>query len=144
MLTKLLNNPEMIFSVRILYATFLGILIGLQRTKIKKDPAILRTHVLVCIGSTLVTVIGQLIALKSPLSDPTRMAAQVVSGIGFICMALIFKHEDNVSGLTTASSLWVVGCLGISIGFGAYILSTVTAIIVLLLLFLSKDKNLDS
>lgn len=134
---------EIMLSIRILYATIAGALIGWQRKKVKKDPAIFRTHILVCIGSALVTIIGSIIAVDYPDADPARMASQILSGIGFIGMALIFKQEENVSGLTTASSLWVVGCIGISIGFGAYIISAVTIIIVLLLLIFSKDKNFE-
>lgn len=141
---ELLHNTEVILSIRLLYAAFLAILIGTQRTRVKKDPAILRTHVLICVGASLISTVGQWLSTNQLGFDPTRMAAQVVSGIGFVGMALIFKNDENVSGLTTASSLWLIGCIGIAVGFGAYILSTVAALIVLALLIISKDKNSDN
>lgn len=102
-------------------ATLCSSVIGYDRER-KNRPAGLRTHIIVCVSSALVMYVG--IQLKnqyltsSPNVDPARMAAQILSGIGFLGAGTIIKGKDNVHGLTTAATLWSVACIGIAVGAG--------------------------
>lgn len=131
--------------LRIIIAGVLGGAIGIERESINR-PAGLRTHILVCMGSTLVMLTSLLLFDRySALVniDPTRLGAQVISGIGFLGAGTIMREGLNVKGLTTAASIWIVGCIGLAIGCGFYlgaILATVSSIIVLL--FFSKAERL--
>ena len=107
--------------LRLLLSGILGAILGLERTR-KLRPAGLRTYMLVCIGSCLVMLSGlYLFEEYGPGFDPARMAAQVVSGIGFLgAGTIIVTANHKVKGLTTAAGLWAAACLGISIGLGFY------------------------
>lgn len=114
--------PE--FEIRVLFRLLLasacGGLIGLER-EIKGRPAGLKTFSLVCIGSALIMITNQYINSHSMSGDSARMAAQVISGIGFLGAGTIMVTKQNqVKGLTTAAALWVTASLGISIGTGFY------------------------
>ena len=107
-------------TVRLLLAMVLGGIIGLERG-IKKRPAGMRTYMLVCIGATLVMITNQYLANTFPLSDPARMGAQVISGIGFLGVGtIIITRDRQVRGLTTAAGLWASACMGLAIGVGFY------------------------
>lgn len=107
-------------SVRILLALVLGGIVGMERGK-KRRPAGLRTYMLVCVGSALVMITNQYMAGIYPETDPSRMAAQVISGIGFLgAGTIIITGKNRVKGLTTAAGLWAVACLGLAIGIGFY------------------------
>ena len=107
-------------TVRLLLAMLLGGIIGLERG-IKKRPAGMRTYMLVCIGSALVMITNQYLANIFPGSDPARMGAQVISGIGFLGVGTIIVTRDRqVRGLTTAAGLWASACMGLAIGVGFY------------------------
>lgn len=136
---ELSTNPEVIVSIRLFVACLIGTFIGLERKHVKGDPAILRMYIFICVGAALVSAVGEWLSADFS-SDPARIAAQVIGSIGFLGMGVIFRHGPNISGLTTASSLWVTGCIGIAIGLGAYILGIVGAIIILGTLLLVKDK----
>lgn len=123
--------------IRLLTSVVLGGLIGLER-EIQRREAGLRTHILVCLGSALIMLtslyifdiyknIGNL--------DPTRIAAGVVTGIGFIGAGAIIRHQDAVKGLTTAASIWVVSGIGLTVGCGFLSAAVVTTILVLIVLF---------
>lgn len=122
--------------IRIFLATILGGLIGIER-EVNNRPAGLRTHVLVTLGSTLIMLIS-VDAFKAigdgTLADPSRIAAQVVSGMGFLGAGTILRTGNNVTGLTTAASLWVSAGIGLGIGVGYYFATILTAAIVLLTL----------
>lgn len=108
--------------IRLLLALFLGGLIGYERQACNKSAG-LRTHVLVCIGSCLIMVLSiNIYHTVEGLTnaDPARLAAQVVSGIGFLGAGTIMKEGSTVKGLTTAASLWVVSGVGLAIGSGYY------------------------
>ena len=137
--SDLMTNPEVIISSRLLIAAFVGAMVGLERKKVKGDPAILRMHIFICVGAALVSAVGEWLAADFG-GDPARIAAQVIGSIGFLGMGVIFRHGPNISGLTTASSLWVTGCVGVALGLGAYIIGIVAAIIILSTLFIIKDK----
>ncbi|KMT22622.1 MgtC/SapB family protein [Clostridium cylindrosporum] len=109
--------------LKLLLALILGGLIGGEREH-KSRPAGLRTHMLVCIGATLIeiTSINYYHEFRGGFNvDPMRLGAQVISGIGFLGAGTIIKEGASIRGLTTAASIWVVGCLGLTIGAGLYI-----------------------
>ena len=105
--------------VRLLMSIFFAGIIGFERQR-KHYPAGLRTHILVCIGSTMTTMLGQY-AFLTYASDPTRIGAQVVSGIGFLGVGTIVLSGGRVRGITTASGLWTCACMGLMIGLGFYL-----------------------
>ena len=107
--------------IRLLAATLCGGLLGMERER-KKRPAGLRTYILVCMGAALVIMTNIYITDLYGTGDPTRLAAQVVSGIGFLgAGTIIVTTRNRVRGLTTAAGLWASACMGIAIGAGFYI-----------------------
>ncbi len=113
----------------------LGGVVGLER-EIKQKPAGLRTNMLICLGSTIFTMLSQEVA-RSFHSDPERIAAQIIPGIGFIGAGAILREGMSVTGLTTAASIFVVAAIGMGIGYGYYASSVISSgLIVGALLFL--------
>jgi putative Mg2+ transporter-C (MgtC) family protein len=130
----MITDNEMV--LRILIAFVLSGLIGLER-QICRHQAGLRTHILVCVGSCLImlTLLHVFDIYKSMANmDPTRIAAGVITGIGFLGAGTIIRSPEGIRGLTTASSLWVVAALGLSIGCGFFKVSVVVTLLVLLVL----------
>lgn len=113
---------EISILVRILLAMMLGGLIGLEREK-NKRPAGFRTHILVCVGACMTALIGFFVWHETGgVSDPMRISAQVISGIGFLGVGTILvKEHDHITGLTTAAGLWATATIGIACGCGFYI-----------------------
>ncbi|MBQ1274386.1 MAG: MgtC/SapB family protein [Cellulosilyticum sp.] len=106
--------------IRLTLATILGGVIGWEREQTNR-PAGLRTHEVVCIGSTLCMLLSEFISTKyGNMIDTTRIGAQVISGIGFLGAGTIMKEGFSVKGLTTAASLWCVSCIGLALGAGFY------------------------
>lgn len=106
--------------VRILLSMLLGGILGIDRGR-KKRPAGFRTYMVVCIGSTLAMLTSQYIFQNIGSSDPTRIASQVISGIGFLgAGTIIVTGHNQVKGLTTAAGLWASATLGLAIGIGFY------------------------
>jgi putative Mg2+ transporter-C (MgtC) family protein len=133
---KMINNFEIL--VRLALACALGGLIGIERER-NRHPAGLRTHILVCVGATLVMLCNIFIFEKyKGLTniDPASLGAQVISGIGFLGAGTIIKEGPSIRGLTTAASLWAVACLGISVGLGFYIGAILTTSFVLIILII--------
>ena len=130
---------ELLMSLRLLLAAFLGGAIGFERERSGK-PAGLRTHMLISMGAALFTVVS--IFGFSGFADPSRLAAGVVAGIGFIgAGAIIFRtREGYVTGLTTAATIWVVAGIGVAAGAGLYIAAVVVTAIVLAVLFIPHLK----
>ncbi len=138
--------------IRLFMSILCGGIIGYERGRAGR-PAGLRTHILVCLGSTLAILTNQYVYEKYGVSDPTRLGAQVISGIGFLgAGTIIVTGRHQVKGLTTAAGLWATACMGLAIGVGFY----KAAIVGCLLIFfstvvlhrldnymLSKSKNLD-
>ncbi len=109
--------------LRLLLAVVCGGVIGMERGR-KGRPAGFRTHVLVCLGSALTVMTNEFMIQKYGTGDPTRMAAQVVSGIGFLgAGTILVTGRRKIRGLTTAATLWASGCLGLAIGAGFYVAS---------------------
>jgi putative Mg2+ transporter-C (MgtC) family protein len=130
-------NTELEMALRLVLAGVLGSIIGYQRERSGK-PAGLRTHALICVGSALFTVAGTS-AFSS--GDPTRIAAGVVSGIGFLGAGAILHRHRSVEGLTTAATMWVVAAIGLAAGAGLYIIAPITAVIALIVLLLPHKEN---
>lgn len=116
-------------TMRLLVSAFLGGIIGFEREKSNR-PAGFRTHILVTLGSTLMALIS--IYALNPMTndnDPMRLAAQVVSGIGFLGAGTVIKDGSTVRGLTTAAGIWVCGGIGLAVGVGMYEAGIITVII---------------
>ena len=114
-------------TLRIAVACVLGGVIGYERESMNR-PAGFRTHILVCVGSALVMMTGEFINHNfGGTTDPARLGAQVVSGIGFLGAGTILRAGFNVRGLTTAASLWAVSCVGLACGIGFYVGALLTA-----------------
>jgi len=129
------------FFVRLVIATILGALIGFER-EAHERPAGLRTHMLVCMGSALF-VIASLDFLGTG-ADHSRIAANVVVGLGFIGAGAIFKHENKVEGLTTAADLWVVGGIGLIAGLGYFGHAAIAGILSWLVLVVGRKLKKDA
>lgn len=123
-------NTTLSFVIRILVASLIGAAIGFER-KYRAKGAGIGTHVLVAIGAALFMIVSQNGFLGSPRFDAARVAAGVVTGIGFLGGGIILKQQNRVSGLTTAAGLWVTAAMGLTIGCGMYILGVCCALIVL-------------
>jgi putative Mg2+ transporter-C (MgtC) family protein len=111
--------------IRLLLALLLGALIGLERERGDK-PAGLRTHILVSIGSAQFTILS---FYAFPGSDPSRIAAYIVAGVGFIGAGTIIQTRDRVTGITTAATLWVTSSIGMAVGIGFYTAAIIVAAI---------------
>ena len=113
-----INDTSII--LRLVLAIILGGAIGFERGRTGR-PAGLRTHILVCLGSTLAIMTNQYIWQHFDVGDPARLAAQVISGIGFLgAGTIIVTGRHQVKGLTTAAGLWATACMGLAIGIGFY------------------------
>lgn len=135
-------------------AIVIGGAIGYER-KFNNRPAGFRTHILVCVGATIVSMI-QVTSMNEMIQqmninrelvavfkgDVGRMGAQVISGVGFLGAGTIIHERGSVKGLTTAASLWVVACIGLAVGWGYYYLSLLAALsVVITLVSLKKFEN---
>ncbi|MTI69999.1 MAG: MgtC/SapB family protein [Firmicutes bacterium] len=142
----MVDLPQII--LRLVLSIFLSGIIGIERESIKR-PAGFRTHILVCVGSTLVMLVGthifELYKYDTNL-DPARLSAQVISGIGFLGAGTIIKEGDTVKGLTTAASLWAVACVGLAVGAGFYFgaITTTFLIFITLMVFTKIERNIKS
>jgi putative Mg2+ transporter-C (MgtC) family protein len=138
------GNYYMVVVVRLILACFLGGLIGYERESTNR-PAGFRTHILVCVGAALIMIAAENISQKYAgvtNIDPTRLGAQVISGIGFFGAGTIIREGVNVRGLTTAASLWTVSCVGIAAGAGFYSGAVIaTAIIYITLMLLKRTEK---
>ena len=114
--------------LRVLTAVVLGGAIGLERG-MKNRPAGLRTYMLVCIGACIVMITNQYAVQVFGVGDPVRMAAQVVSGIGFLgAGTIIVTSRSRIKGLTTAAGLWASACVGLAVGIGLYEVALIGAV----------------
>lgn len=129
-------------TVRLIVAIFIGGLIGWDRQRADK-PAGLRTHMLVALGSASFTLLGfEVGAHLSPRTgegfDPTRVLQGVIGGIGFLGAGAIIQNRGQVSGITTAASVWVSGALGAAAGVGAFVLAGISTVLALLILVVAR------
>lgn len=118
--------------LRVILSTVLGGFIGLERGHHGRAAG-LRTHILVCLGASISTMIGLYsVSVLGFNSDPLRVGAQVVSGIGFLGAGTIMvRNKDQVTGLTTAAGLWTTACIGLAVGLGFYLVAILAFVIVI-------------
>jgi putative Mg2+ transporter-C (MgtC) family protein len=123
--------------IKLALAIVIGGAIGLER-EIHNKSAGLRTIILICVGATLITIV-------SLRFGDSRIAANIISGVGFLGAGVIMREEGRVRGLTTASTIWVSAALGLAIGYGEYVMATVFGgtVIVVLWLFTHLDQWID-
>lgn len=118
--------------VRMVLAVICGGIIGIER-ETKRRPAGFRTHTLVCLGAAITMLTSQFLMTEGWTTDPARLGAQVVAGIGFIgAGTIIVTRRQKVKGLTTAAGLWVSAIIGLAIGVGYYEAALITMVIVLM------------
>ncbi len=129
-------SVEIEMVLRLLLAAALGTIIGFQRERAGKQAG-LRTHILICVGAALFTIVS--IYGFGAASDPARVAAGVVVGVGFLGAGVILHREGGfVAGLTTAATIWAAAGIGLAAGAGLYVVSAVTAALVLIVLVLPR------
>ncbi len=125
------------FGMKVLLAFVCGGMVGLER-ELKNKPAGLKTNILICLGSAIYTAVSILISnangAEGHFGDPGRVAAQIVSGIGFLGGGVIIQARGTVVGLTTAATIWVVSALGVAIGLGYHDVAVVLALMVVIIL----------
>jgi putative Mg2+ transporter-C (MgtC) family protein len=121
--------------VRLTLAAFLGGIIGLER-ELKRRPAGLRTNMFICFGSAMFTILSNELAGEWGIGDHTRIAAQIIPGIGFIGAGSILHDKGGVSGLTTAATLFVVASIGMAAGGGLYLPAIFATMLIYLALHL--------
>lgn len=123
-------ETQLELTIRLVVALLLGAVIGWER-ELQRMPAGFRTHALVSLGSAIFTVLSAY-AFMGPGSDPTRIAAQIVSGIGFLGGGAILHYGGTVRGLTTAASLWSVAAVGMAAGAGLLVLAAVSTVLIII------------
>jgi putative Mg2+ transporter-C (MgtC) family protein len=130
--------------LKILFSILLAGMIGLERER-HSQPAGLKTHIILCVGATLITIVSIDMAYDATgrvVSDPTRIAANIVTGIGFLGGGAILRLGATVRGLTTAASLWAVAGVGMAVGAGYYFAASLTILTILLTLhFLGRFEH---
>ena len=132
--------------LRIIFSIILGSIIGLERELTNKSAG-LRTQIMVCLGSCLFTILSiygfSTAVTLYPLGDPSRVAAQIITGIGFIGAGTVLRQGLTVTGLTTASTLWIVAAIGMACGCGKLniaVVSTILAVAILVLIRMFEMK----
>lgn len=128
-------------TVKILLTAVLCGIIGLERGLRHKNAG-LRTHILVGVGSALITLTSFYIFAifkTQTVVDPTRMIAGIITGIGFLCAGTIIRGGTNVIGLTTAASLWIVSGIGMAVGCGQYVAASIVTVVVMVVLVLLRS-----
>lgn len=116
--------------IRLVISALLGGLVGFERERHNR-PAGFRTHILVCVGCSLVMLVSMYMGEVAPGADPSRVASHAVSGIGFLGAGTILRYGNTIRGLTTAASLWVVAIIGLAVGSGFYVGALVTTFMLL-------------
>ena len=141
-MTPPLSDAELV--QRLLTAAFLGAVLGFER-EVNQKSAGLRTNILIGIGSALFTLMSYELAGDGPGADPGRVAAQIVTGIGFLGAGAIMRTDSGIHGLTTAATVWVNAAVGVAAGGGEYHLAFIaTAVTVAVLLTLQPlERTID-
>ena len=138
MLSASLSSLDIQLIIRLIVAAVLGSVIGIDRERLVWAAG-LRTHMLVCVGSCLFMIVSafgfaDILGTPRVILDPSRIAAQVVSGIGFLGAGSILLRGEVVRGLTTAASLWTVAAIGLAVGGGLYVEAVVATVVILIIL----------
>lgn len=138
------SDPQLIIFGKLMLAAILGMLVGMERVAAGKSAGG-RTFALVAVGACLFVVLGDIVNtthLGIVNFDPMRIAAAVVTGIGFIGGGLIFLQGRSLQGLTTAAGLWVAAGIGMTIGFGLYIIAVFASMLTLIVFtFMWRVEN---
>lgn len=127
------NWPPLLIALKLLLAMLCGGAIGFER-ELSRKAAGLRTNVLICIGAALYMIISRHIGGGAAYTDPARLAAQVVTGIGFLGAGVILQSRGSVTGPTTAATIFVVGAVGIGIGEGMFVLAVFSTVLIIMVL----------
>ena len=130
---------DFILLLRLVIAVLLGALIGFERTNRYKEAGI-RTHAIVALGSCLLMILSKFGFPEVSNADHSRIAAQVVTGIGFLGAGMILVRKNTVSGLTTAAGIWTTSAVGMTIGAGMYFIGISTAVLVILVQLVFHTK----
>jgi putative Mg2+ transporter-C (MgtC) family protein len=125
-------ETQLDLALRLTVGLVLGAIIGFER-ELHRQPAGFRTHSLVSLGAALFTVVSAF-GFSGIGADPTRIAAQIVSGIGFIGAGTILQYRGHIRGLTTAASLWSVAAIGTAAGAGLYVVAIIGTVLILIIL----------
>jgi putative Mg2+ transporter-C (MgtC) family protein len=119
-------EEQLVVAIQLLLAALLSMIVGLDRERRDKDAG-LRTHMLVGTGACLFTALSM---LAFPHADTARVAANIVTGIGFLGAGVIYKSGDQVHDLTTAASIWITAAIGMAVGTGAWFLAIIATVLV--------------
>lgn len=130
---------EFILVTRLLISVIIGVLIGLERTNRYKEAGI-RTHAIVALGSCLLMILSKYGFQDTLDADHSRIAAQVVTGIGFLGAGMILVRKNTVSGLTTAAGIWTTSAVGMTIGAGMYFIGISTAFLIIIVQIVFHTK----
>jgi putative Mg2+ transporter-C (MgtC) family protein len=125
-------NGDADLGLRLVVALILGLVLGVER-ELRGHPAGIKTMGLIAIGACMFTALGLLPAFGTRV-DPTRVAAQIVTGVGFLGAGAIMRQGSDVHGLTTAASIWVAASVGMAVGFGYYAVALFTTFLVIVML----------
>ncbi len=126
-------TPELEEILALVVAVVLGGLVGLER-EINGKPAGIRTNILICLGAAAFTIVSKHFGVDLHNGDP-RIAAGIVTGVGFLGAGALIQEGSGVHGLTTAASIWLVASIGVACGAGYFLLATVVTFLALLALF---------
>ena len=124
--------------VKLIVALALGLIVGIEREFVGKEAGT-KTYSLVTLGAALFTILS----FDPNFPDPSRIIAQIITGIGFIGAGLIIFHENKIHGLTTAAGLWTMAGVGVAAGMGYYFLAVVSTLLVLFILFVLRKLRLE-
>jgi putative Mg2+ transporter-C (MgtC) family protein len=133
----LTQHGTIAIALKLLMAIACGGAIGFER-ELSRKAAGLRTNVLICMGAALYMILSRHIGGGAAYTDPARLAAQVVTGIGFIGAGVIMRSRGSVTGLTTAATIFVVGAIGIGIGEGMFAIATFATLLIIVVLVLLR------
>ena len=129
-------STQLEYFLRVMLAAVFGGVIGYERKNRMKEAGV-RTHMIVCLGSALMMVVSKYgfadVIAQGRNADPSRIASQIVSGIGFLGAGMIFIQKSTVKGLTTAAGIWATAGIGMTIGSGMYVLGMISAIAIVVL-----------
>jgi len=129
------SQTELLLAVRLVVATVLGAVIGFERERRGRSAGI-RTFAAVALGSCAFTLISFIVTPTG--NETTRIAAQIVTGVGFLGAGVILRGRGHISGLTTSATLWATAAVGMAIGYGLYLLGTAATGLLLFLLLLRR------
>jgi len=139
MFQELMMDPgQLDMVIKLIVALALGLVVGIEREFVGKEAGT-KTYSLVTLGAALFTIIS----FDPNFPDPSRVIAQIITGIGFIGAGLIIFHENKIHGLTTAAGLWTMAGVGVAAGMGYYFLAVVSTLMVLFILFVLRKLRLE-